>query len=142
MRKRSGSVLVGAILVLSGCYHATIDTGRTSSGQTVENEWAHGFVYGLVPPSTVEVAEDCPNGVATVETELSFLNQVASALTFGIYTPMTITVQCAAAAAAMNGTEVRVDPTATMEEAREVLVRAAKRSASEGEPVTVRFLSE
>ncbi|NIS35132.1 MAG: hypothetical protein GWN79_22110, partial [Actinobacteria bacterium] len=82
---------------LAGCYHATIDTGLRPSGETVSEEWAHGFVAGLVPPSTVETASRCPNGVAQVETQLSFLNQLASFLTFGIYTPMTIEVQCAEA---------------------------------------------
>jgi len=35
--------------------------------------------------------------VAKVETQLSFVNQLVSFLTLGIYTPMQITVTCAAA---------------------------------------------
>ena len=34
-----------------------------------------GEVFGLAPPSTVETMERCPNGVARVETQLSFLDQ-------------------------------------------------------------------
>lgn len=51
----------------------------------------------LVPPSTVSTSSKCPNGAARVETQLSFVNQVVSLLTLGIYTPMQVTVTCAAA---------------------------------------------
>ena len=102
MNRSAVVVLALFAVLLSGCYHATVETGRQPSGQVVENSWAHGFVYGLVPPSTVQVAQQCPNGVAKVETQLSFLNQLASAFTFGIYTPMQISVQCAAGAVAQN----------------------------------------
>lgn len=112
------------------------------SGQVVEESWAHGFVYGLVPPSTVEVAQQCPNGVARVETQLSFLNQLASFLTFGIYTPMEISVQCAAGAVAQTDAEMRVAPGATAEEARSALAQAALQSAELEQAVVVRFLSE
>jgi hypothetical protein len=142
MRKRLiGTLVIGAV-ALTGCYHAVVDTGRPPSGQVVENKWAHGFVYGLVPPSAVEVAQECPNGVASVETQLSFLNQVASALTFGIYTPMTIAVQCAGTSTALNSAELRVAADATVEEARAVMAQAAEASAVIEEPVFVRFLSE
>ncbi|MGI8548608.1 MAG: Bor/Iss family lipoprotein [Gemmatimonadaceae bacterium] len=53
-------------------------------------------MYGLVPPATIETAAKCTNGVARVETQSSFLNMVASTLTFGIYTPMQLDVTCAA----------------------------------------------
>jgi hypothetical protein len=142
MRNRLNSILVIGAVTMTGCYHAVVDTGRAPSGQLVENRWAHGFVYGLVPPSAVEVAQECPNGVARVETQLSFLNQVASALTFGIYTPMTISVQCAGAANALDAAELRVAPGASVEVARAALAEAAEASAAREEPVFVRFLGE
>lgn len=92
--KRVSLVLV--VVALSGCYHATIETGLAPGSRTVHDAWADGWVYGLVPPSTVETMERCPDGVARVETKLSFLNQLVGSLTFGIYTPMEIKVTCAA----------------------------------------------
>jgi hypothetical protein len=89
-------VLVAAMVGVPGCYRATVDTGLTPSAMEVEREWAHAWLAGLVPPNAMEVAGGCPNGVARVETELSFLNQVAAAITFGIYTPMTLRAICAA----------------------------------------------
>ena len=93
MRKLAALSL--AAIVLTGCYHATINTGRTPSTQVVEKAWASGWIYGLVPPSTVETAQKCPNGVATVETQLSFANQLVNFLTAGIYSPMAIRITCA-----------------------------------------------
>lgn len=86
------------VLVLSStaCYHATVETGATPSAVTVRKGFAHGWIYGLVPPSTVETASKCTNGVARVETQLSFVNQLVSFFTWGIYTPMEVEVTCAA----------------------------------------------
>jgi tetratricopeptide (TPR) repeat protein len=83
------------IALTSGCYHGTIDTGLTPSAQTVEKSWASAWVYGLVPPSTVETSRKCPNGAARIETQRSFTNSLVNFLTGGIYTPMAIKVTCA-----------------------------------------------
>jgi hypothetical protein len=94
MKKSRLAALV--LLTLSAaCYHATIDTGRAPSPQTIEKHWASGWIYGLVPPSAISTAQKCPSGVAKVDTQLSFANQLVSFLTAGIYTPMDIVVTCA-----------------------------------------------
>lgn len=87
--------LICFIALTSACYHATIDTGLTPSTQTIEKPWASGWILGLVPPSPVNTAKKCQNGVAKIETQLSFLNQLVSFLTLSIYTPMDIKVTCA-----------------------------------------------
>ena len=87
--------LICFIALTNACYHATIDTGVAPSTQTIEKGWASGWIYGLVPPSPVETAQKCRNGVAKVDTQLSFANQLVSFLTLGIYTPMEIKVTCA-----------------------------------------------
>jgi hypothetical protein len=92
MRKLSGLLL---LMFSAGCYHATVETGLTPSPVTIEKPWASGWIYGLVPPSTVETMAKCPNGAAKVETQLSFPNQLVNFLTLGIYTPMEIKVTCA-----------------------------------------------
>jgi hypothetical protein len=93
--RRIGKFAVVALLLSAGCYHATIDTGLTPSTVQIEKHWASGWIYGLVPPSTIETAAKCPSGVAKVETQLSFANQLVDFLTLGIYTPMDVTVTCA-----------------------------------------------
>jgi Bor protein len=97
MQAKRSALLVLAVLC-SGCYHATVETAATPSTQVINKSFASGWIFGLVPPSTVKAASECPNGVAKVETQLSFVNQLVSFLTLGIYTPMQITVTCATAA--------------------------------------------
>lgn len=87
--------IVAMSLSLGGCYRATIDTGEMPTAKTVDVPWAHGWVFGLVPPKTVDTKEACTNGVAKVETQLSFVNQLVSFFTLSIYTPMAIKVTCA-----------------------------------------------
>ena len=126
-------VLVLAATIAAGCYHVTVDTGRRPSGQTIEQPWANSFVYGLVPPKTVETASQCPDGVARVESQISFLNGLVSVLTFSIYTPMTITVQCAAG----GSPDDAATPTPTPDAAGKAILDAARQSARTGEAVLV-----
>lgn len=96
MRLRIAGLIGTACIVGTGCYHATIVTGRPVSTDSIFVPWANSFVYGLVPPPTVAAAAKCPNGVARIETQHSFLNSLVGVLTFGIYTPIQIDVTCAA----------------------------------------------
>jgi hypothetical protein len=134
MRARFSRIAMVAALAASfGCYHSTVDTGRPPSGVEVRRAWAHSFLGGLVPPSTLETAAKCPDGVAKVESQQSFLNLVAQVVTWGIYSPMDIRVQCAAPATAMN---VPLTPRAEVAAAVE---SAAREAANTGEAVYVRF---
>ena len=135
-----GAFLAGVVFVGVGCYHATIETGATPSNQVVEEPWAASWIFGLVPPETVETASQCPNGVARVETVHSFLNGLVAALTFSIFTPMTIKVTCAARSDdAEDGADVVLNEGASEGQRQEALELAAYRSAAEGKPILVRF---
>ncbi len=83
------------LFLLTGCYHARITTGAEPSARVIEKPFASAWIYGLVPPGTVEAEKECERGVAGVETKLSFVNQLVGFLTFGIYTPMHIKITCA-----------------------------------------------
>lgn len=134
--------VLGLLTATAGCYHATVDTGATPSAQSIEMPWAHGFVYGLVPPSTVDAASECSNGVARVETKLSFLNMLASQLTFGLYAPMTIEVTCAASRTTDqdDGAQAMTVPEdATEAELHQAFNEAAERAGETGQPVDVSF---
>ena len=132
--------LLAVVLVASGCYHARVETGLTPSAQVYEQSFASGWVYGLVPPSTVEAGEECPNGVAIVETQLSFVNQLVSALTAGIYTPMHITVTCAAAgSASLDAEAVDIAAGADREAVSQAFMDAADLAVATEQAVLVRF---
>src|SRR5207249_9717797 len=104
--------------------------------------WASGWLWGLVPPSTIETASKCPQGVAKVETQLSFLNQLVEGLTLGIYSPMSIKVTCAQsghASAAPGAAEIVVPPSAPPDERKSAVQHAAELSLETGSPVFLRF---
>lgn len=133
MKLKSAAVAIGIVL-LSGCYHATVETGLTPSAQSIDKPWASGWIYGLVPPPTLATMQQCPGGVAKVETQLSFANQLVSFLTAGIYTPMSIKVTCA------QGRGSAALPEAKSElNLREVVENAALESARIGGPVFISF---
>jgi hypothetical protein len=93
---------LSALAILPGCYHAVINTATPAGAQTIDIPWAHSFLWGLVPPAVVDSATQCPSGVAQVITEHSFVNGLAAAVTFGIYTPMHINVTCASGQGALD----------------------------------------
>ena len=129
-------------LASAGCYHAMVVTGKTPSTVVIDQPFASGWIYGLVPPKTVESAAGCPDGIAMVETELSFVNQLVSFLTFGIYTPMHIKVTCAMAGSASvesTGSDITIAGSAAPDEVLTSFGVAADRAVETGMPVYVRF---
>lgn len=135
------SVLVLAV-ALTGCYHARIDTGAPASNVTLEQNWATGFIAGLVPPPEVNTAERCPNGVSRVETQISFLNSIVSMLTFNLYSPMTIHVTCAAPGAAMApdlNVDINIAQGSNLEQVQAAFAAAGDRAIATRSPVYVQF---
>jgi hypothetical protein len=92
----SRKTLAALLLLSTGCYHASIESGMKPGNDKIEKEWASSFVFGLVPPEPIEAQSKCTNGVSKVETEHSFLNALVAFFTIQIYTPMHLTVTCAA----------------------------------------------
>ncbi|MDF1504834.1 hypothetical protein [Roseisolibacter sp. H3M3-2] len=96
MRRSASLVCALAALLSAGCYRVTVVSGAPAApSPAIDLPWAHGFVFGLVPPAPVNSAEKCPQGVASVVTQQSFVNGLASFVTGSIYTPQQITVTCA-----------------------------------------------
>jgi hypothetical protein len=121
-------------LALGGCYHATVETGAKPSTVTLEKRWASGWIFGLVPPKTVETAAKCPSGVAKVETRIGFVNGLVSLLTLSIYTPMDIRITCAESPAGTAFTAPTTDPA----DLQAALMAAAEQSRlADGHPVYV-----
>ena len=139
----SSLVLLAFVTVgVTGCYHATVETGLTPSSEVIEESFASCWIYGLVPPSTIAAQLKCKNGVAKVETQHSFLNSLVGGITFGIYTPISIKVTCAASGTSMlegRSPDVVVDPQASEVELGTALAKAADKAVAEGRPVYVKY---
>ncbi len=136
------AALLGAVVALSGCFHATIETGLQPGTQTLEKPWASVWVFGLVPPTTVETASRCPNGVARIETPRTFLNMLVAARTFSIYTPMSIVVTCAGPDTTMEDadrSQLMIKDGANLDDKQRAFREAAELSAKEGQPVLIKF---
>ena len=128
--------LLLAMISSAGCYHVIVDTGMQPSDQTISKPWAPSFIDGLVPPSVVETASKCPNGVAKVSSQLSFLNLVVGVVTFGIFTPMQIDVTCSTGSKAGNDNAQMLRANG---QPGKVLAQAAALARDSGHPVYVSF---
>jgi len=89
------ALLFAAAVLGTGCYHVTVITGAPPSAQTIDKPWQMSFVAGLVPPPELAANPPCTQGVARVETERSFLNGLANAISSGIISPIHVAITCA-----------------------------------------------
>jgi hypothetical protein len=71
----------------------------------------------MISPAPVDTRA-CGNGVSRVETQHSFLNGLVGVFTLSIYTPMSITVTCAAAPSAQPLQPAQRDAPAPTSQAR------------------------
>ncbi len=138
-RRVARFAMVLASLPAAACYHQVVETGKTASPTVIDKPWQMGFVYGLVPPPAINTAAQCPGGVAKVETQHSFLNGLVASLTFGIITPMQVTITCATTGRASTDNAQKVNAGRTQEEQAAAVNEAAKRSSESGQPVLVQF---
>ena len=142
MSTQNGALFIICALLFFGCYHATIETGMKPSTTTIEETFAASWIFGLVPPSTIATEAKCPNGVAKVETQLSFLNQLVGILTLGIYTPMEIKVTCAEKSTAHlgeKGADFVLGEGATENEILDAFKKAADLAVSQHRAVYVEY---
>jgi hypothetical protein len=61
----------------------------------VEKQYVATWLWGLVPAAPVDVRQSCLSGVATVETQQTFMNGLVGVVTLGIYSPQSLRVTCA-----------------------------------------------
>ena len=148
IKRLQGSFLIAvffSLFLLAGCYHATIDTGLAPGSKTVEM-WKHSWIAGLVPPSVVEAQSECENGVARVETQHSFVNGLVGILTYGIYTPVTVIVTCAAtdmsSAAVDSASVVTVPYGSDDEEVMDAFGQAADKAVAADQLAYVQFADQ
>jgi hypothetical protein len=136
MRRGLRGISLVGVLVLVGCYHAVIETGRPAGSTVITKPWAMSFAWGLIPPPLENVSQQCTNGVSKVETQHSFMNGLVAAVTFGIVTPIQIDVTCAGAGGDNDSSlaTVRVDG-----DARAAVLRAIELSIATGKAVYAQF---
>jgi len=132
--------LAAVCLAASGCYHQVIQTGRTPGSTVIHKPWVTTWIFGLVPAQPIDVSRECPNGVATVETQMSFLNGLVNWLIGIVWSPRDVKITCAAGRASIDGLrQINVGVNATSAEKQAALTEAATLSARLNQPVVIRF---
>ena len=84
--------LLGAALFSVGCYTAEVRMPGTIPSAVQEEQTAHTILYGLVTLNGVK--PECTPAV--VRTQEGVVGVIAKVLTVGLYTPLQVTVTCAA----------------------------------------------
>ena len=138
MKAKASIALALGLVMLPACYHQVVQTGRTPGPTTVEKPWTATWLWGIVPASPIDVTQNCPGGIATVETKMTFMNGLVTAVTLGIYTPRDVKVTCASGTARGSGMkEFIVTRDASHDEKRALLAEAIAESARTEQPVLV-----
>ena len=132
--------VAAAATLASGCWHATIVTGRPAGSQVIQEDWHTNWFFGLIPGAEVSTSA-CKSGVAKVETQHSFLNVLVSAFVGIVWSPMTITVTCASGGTSSLTPADKVVGHAglTRAEATTTFREAAQIATQSGNAVYVRF---
>lgn len=139
MRRQRLAVLLIAVLSTSACYHQVVQTGKPAGNTVIDRPWTSTFIFGLVAASEINTASQCPNGVATVETQQSFLNGVVGLLTFGLYTPLTVTITCAGTAPLPDMPQIEVPAGARADELMAATNEAVELARRTGGKVAIRY---
>lgn len=134
-----------ACLLFTGCYQAKITTDKTPGDTVVQKKWAPSFLNGLVP-ATIDVSDECPNGIASAERNIPFVNGLVNTLTLGVYLPQNVKVTCAAggpmsAALGPSKTNYLLPENATNAQLEETLSAAAAQNLPQ-KTITVHLQSE
>jgi hypothetical protein len=142
-RNRWSPALVAGLLV-SACFHQIVQTGRAPGPTVIEKPWVSTWIFGLVAAQPIDVRQQCPSGVATVETQQSFANGLVGALTLGIWDPQTVKITCAAAGgspspAPAGAIEVLIPKTATHDQGIDIENAAIATSVRTHRTVVLRF---
>jgi hypothetical protein len=133
---------VALLIVLPGCYHAIVTTGRPASTTVINKAFQPSFIYGIVPPPPLDVSKECPQGVAKFETVHTFVEGLVGGLTFGIFTPFSTIVTCASSnrmGALPSDSVIEISKTATPAERQAAFEKAVELSVATGKPVYTTF---
>lgn len=93
---RKVACVAALALCASGCasYNTRMSTGLPAGGE-VKEQGASFYVYGLVGENNLDLAQVCPGGVSSVQTRMTAGDKFFTFITLGIYSPMTMVVECA-----------------------------------------------
>jgi hypothetical protein len=139
--RMKGVCIAAAAIGLSACFHQVVQTGAPAGTTVVDKEYVATWLWGLIPANELDVRQQCPGGVATIETEQSFMNGLVGLITLGIYTPQHVRVTCSSRSASLprGATELVAPASASPAELSTFVERAIEESVANHAPVVLRF---
>ncbi len=81
------ALTIAGCAMLGGCFHQVVSTGLAPGATKVEKPWTSTFIFGLIEAKPINVQQECPRGVAFVESKFTVMNWLGTAVTFGIWYP-------------------------------------------------------
>lgn len=96
MKKLNIALCTLALVATSGCATQTFQM-QDSYGRLSQEKTQDFFVYGIKQEKSINAAKVCggANKVVKVQSELTFINGLLGAITWGIYSPRDARVYCA-----------------------------------------------
>ena len=95
--RRCGALLL--VVGCSGCFDTTVRSGLPPGKvpDAYEERWQSGWALGAIETGDpYALAQICPDGWAEIETSTNPVQGLVSLVTYGVYTPQSVTVVCAA----------------------------------------------
>ncbi len=98
-------VVLGLAVTATACATHKINYKNPSAqaGGASQSAKQSFFLWGLVGGSEVDLDKMCPTGVAQIQSKTGVGDQIFTILTGGLYSPMSVDVQCAAGGSVAKG---------------------------------------
>ena len=134
-------VLAIGLLSSAACFHQVVQTGNTAGSNVVDRQFVATWLWGIVPAQPIDVRQSCPSGVATIETEQSFMNGLVGLITLGIYSPQHLRVTRATSSARLpeGAHEIIIPANVSKDEVSRIINTAVQQTLQSGTATVVRF---
>lgn len=122
-------VALPILLLTAACSTQTQIINKDLYAQASSDEWTHFFVAGIGQESKRNAAQICggSQNIVKISTHQSFLNGLASVLSYNLYYPRTSKVYCARGARGDNRPEAMVSMSSRTREEKEDLELTSER---------------
>lgn len=104
---KSVAITLALIVAATGCATHTIQYKNPSvpANGPAQSAKQSFFLWGLVGGGNVDLQQMCPAGVSQIQSQKGVGDQILTAVTGGLYSPMTVDVRCAGGVATAGGAE-------------------------------------
>lgn len=104
---KTAMILLTLAIATSGCasHHIHYKNPTVATSGETKSAKQSFFLWGLVGGNEIDLQQMCPSGVAGIDSRSSGGDAILTALTGGLYSPMSVDVHCAGGAVAAGGAQ-------------------------------------